>query len=74
VTAGNASGINDGAAMLLVCDERFAADHGQRPLAYLSGGSLVGCDPRRWVSGPCTRRGSYVQHSIKASTGSTTSN
>ena len=31
--------------MLLVCDERFAADHDQRPLAYLSGATLVGCDP-----------------------------
>jgi acetyl-CoA C-acetyltransferase len=52
VTAGNASGINDGAAMLLVCDELFAADHRQRPLAYLGGGSLVGCDPAAMGLGP----------------------
>ena len=52
VTAGNASGVNDGAAMLVVCDEQFAQERGHRPLAFLSGGALVGCDPAEMGLGP----------------------
>lgn len=44
VTAGNASGINDGAAMLVLCTEPFAKKHDLRPLAKILGGTLVGCD------------------------------
>jgi acetyl-CoA C-acetyltransferase len=58
VTAGNASGINDGAAMLVVCDGRTARSRGWRPLARLTGSAVVGCEPARMGLGPvhATRR------------------
>lgn len=52
VTAGNASGINDGAAMLVVCDRSVAAEHGWEPLAGLGPYATVGCDPRWMGLGP----------------------
>jgi acetyl-CoA C-acetyltransferase len=52
VTAGNSSGINDGAAMLVVCDAGFGSRHGLRPLARISAGCSVGCDPARMGLGP----------------------
>lgn len=52
VTAGNASGINDGASMMLVCDEPTAAKNGWRPLAVMSGYATAGCDPRVMGIGP----------------------
>jgi len=47
ITAGNAAGINDGAAAALVCNERALSALGVEPLAeiVLPGPSLVGCDP-----------------------------
>lgn len=42
VTAGNASGINDGAAMLVVCDEQSAQENGWTPLARVCGWSNAG--------------------------------
>jgi acetyl-CoA C-acetyltransferase len=52
VTAGNASGINDGAAMLVVCDRSVAAERGWEPLAGLGPYATVGCDPRWMGLGP----------------------
>lgn len=52
VTSGNASGINDGAAMLVVCGERAGLDHGWTPLAVVEGWAAVGCDPARMGLGP----------------------
>jgi len=52
VTAGNASGINDGGAMLLLCDEPAAQQHGWQPLAYLNQHTQVGCDPKIMGIGP----------------------
>jgi len=52
VTAGNASGINDGASMMLVCDEEAAEKHGWRPLAVLTGYATVGCEPKLVGMGP----------------------
>ena len=52
VTAGNASGINDGAAMLVVCDGEVARGRGWRPLAALAGWSAVGCEPDLMGLGP----------------------
>ena len=52
VTAGNASGINDGAAMLLVADHKFARQQGWPVLARLAGGTTQGCDPVRMGLGP----------------------
>jgi len=58
VTAGNASGINDGAAMLVVCDEGAAAEYGWSPLATIGEYATVGCDPGWMGLGPvhATRR------------------
>jgi acetyl-CoA C-acetyltransferase len=52
ITAGNASGINDGAAMLVVCDEEAAEAHGWEPLAVLRAWATVGCDPQLMGLGP----------------------
>ncbi|GAA4544146.1 thiolase family protein [Pseudonocardia xishanensis] len=45
VTAGNASGINDAAAALLVVSSEVAAEHGLAPLARIRAGASVGVDP-----------------------------
>ena len=45
VTAGNASGINDGAAIVLVAGEASAKRHGLRPRARIVAATEVGCDP-----------------------------
>ena len=52
VTAGNSSGINDGAAMLLVCSEKFASKKGMDVLAVLGSSANVGCDWRFMGLGP----------------------
>jgi acetyl-CoA C-acetyltransferase len=52
VTAGNASGINDGAAMLVVASRAAAQRHGWKPLASIAGVAAVGCDPRVMGLGP----------------------
>jgi acetyl-CoA C-acetyltransferase len=52
VTAGNASGINDGAALLLLCDEERGRECGLKPLAILTAGTAVGCEPSLMGLGP----------------------
>jgi len=52
VTAGNASGINDGACALLVASERGIAAHGLTPLARIVGASTTGVEPRLMGIGP----------------------
>ena len=52
VTAGNASGLNDGAAMLVVCDAARGRECGLQPLLILSGSAVVGCDPSLMGLGP----------------------
>ncbi len=52
VTAGNASGINDGAAALLVTSEAAAADLGLRPLARIGASAVAGVEPHRMGLGP----------------------
>ena len=52
VTAGNASGINDGAAMLLLASEEAVARHGLKPRARIAGSAAVGCDPALMGLGP----------------------
>ncbi|HEU4410927.1 MAG TPA: 3-oxoadipyl-CoA thiolase [Polyangiaceae bacterium] len=52
VTAGNASGINDGAAALVVASEAAAARHGLTPLARVTGGAVAGLAPRLMGLGP----------------------
>ena len=52
VTAGNASGLNDGAAAMLVASEAAAARHGLTPRARLLGMAAAGIAPRVMGAGP----------------------
>ena len=52
VTAGNASGINDGAAALIVMSAEKAKELGVTPMATWIGGELAGCDPAIMGIGP----------------------
>ena len=52
VTAGNASGINDGAAALVVMEEADAARRGRRPLARVLAYATVGVEPKYMGMGP----------------------
>jgi len=51
-TAGNASGRNDGASMLLMMSEEKAKALGYTPIARWVGGADVGCDPKLMGIGP----------------------
>jgi acetyl-CoA C-acetyltransferase len=52
VTAGNASGINDGAAIIMVMSERKAASLGLKPMAIIQGYASGGVDPAVMGIGP----------------------
>src|SRR5215475_12430595 len=52
VTAGNASGINDGAAALVVASEEKARELGVEPLGVFVGSAVAGVDPRVMGIGP----------------------
>ena len=52
VTAGNASGINDGAAALLVTSQARAAELGLRPMARMVASAVAGVDPATMGLGP----------------------
>ena len=52
VTAGNASSLNDGAAMLVLCDADYAQAHGLQPLAEILSYACVGVDPALMGLGP----------------------
>ena len=52
VTAGNASGVNDGACALLLADETSAAKHGLTPRARVVGMATAGVPPRIMGIGP----------------------
>ena len=52
VTAGNASGINDGAAALVVATEKWARQSGRRPLARILSYCTTGIDPAVMGMGP----------------------
>lgn len=52
VTAGNASGINDGAAMVLVMSESKARELGINPMATIVSDAYVGLDPKIMGYGP----------------------
>ena len=52
VTAGNASGVNDGAAALVVASEAAASRHGLTPRARVLGAAVVGVPPRIMGIGP----------------------
>ena len=52
VTAGNSSGVNDGAAALIVADEGAAKRHGLTPRARIVGAATAGVPPRIMGIGP----------------------
>ncbi len=52
VTAGNASGVNDGAAAILLANEASAAKNGLNPIARVVGMSVAGVEPRVMGIGP----------------------
>ncbi|UES37375.1 3-oxoadipyl-CoA thiolase [Roseibium aggregatum] len=52
VTAGNASGVNDGAAALIVASEAAIRKYGLTPIARISGGATAGVEPRIMGIGP----------------------
>ena len=52
VTAGNSSGINDGAAALVVASEGKARELGVEPLGFFVGSAVAGVDPRVMGIGP----------------------
>jgi acetyl-CoA acyltransferase len=52
VTAGNASGVNDGAAALIIASEKAAEIHGLTPIARIVGGATAGVAPRIMGMGP----------------------
>ncbi|WP_298915936.1 3-oxoadipyl-CoA thiolase [uncultured Roseobacter sp.] len=52
VTAGNASGVNDGAAALLIASEEAAQEHGLTPMARIVAMSAAGVAPRVMGIGP----------------------
>ncbi|KZX98836.1 MULTISPECIES: 3-oxoadipyl-CoA thiolase [unclassified Sulfitobacter] len=52
VTAGNASGVNDGAAALILATKEAAEKHGLTPIAKVLGGATAGVAPRIMGFGP----------------------
>jgi 3-oxoadipyl-CoA thiolase len=52
VTAGNSSGINDGAAALVIASEERASELGAEPLGAFAGSAVAGVDPRVMGIGP----------------------
>jgi 3-oxoadipyl-CoA thiolase len=52
VTAGNASGVNDGAAALIIASQAAIRKHGLTPIARILGGASAGVPPRIMGIGP----------------------
>jgi acetyl-CoA acyltransferase len=52
VTAGNASSLNDGAAVLVVCSDAFLKRHGLKPFARVEMGAVAGLHPNVMGLGP----------------------
>lgn len=51
-TAGNSSGIGDGAGAIVLASEESVQKHGLKPLARVAGYGIVGCDPHIMGIGP----------------------
>ena len=62
VTAGNSSGINDGAAALLVASEAALSRHGLTPLARVVGSAVAGVPPRIMGIGPIPATRRLLEH------------
>ena len=58
VTAGNASGVNDGAAALIIASEAAVKAHGLTPRARILGMASAACRRASWASARCRRRAS----------------
>nr|WP_281245982.1 acetyl-CoA C-acyltransferase [Oceanisphaera psychrotolerans] len=52
ITAGNASGVNDGAAAMLIASEAAVQRHGLKPMARILGMATAGVEPRIMGIGP----------------------
>lgn len=52
VTAGNSSGLNDGAAALLIASEDAVKTHNMKPIARIVGAAIAGVEPRIMGIGP----------------------
>lgn len=52
VTAANTSGINDGAAFMLIASEEYCKKNGITPLAEIIDTAIIGCDPQYMGLGP----------------------
>ncbi|RMF13944.1 MAG: acetyl-CoA C-acyltransferase, partial [Alphaproteobacteria bacterium] len=52
VTAGNASGVNDGSVALLLASERAVKEYSLNPVARVLGGAVAGVEPRIMGIGP----------------------
>ena len=52
VTAGNASGVNDGAAALIIASEKAMRAYGLEPIARVTGAAVAGVEPRVMGLGP----------------------
>jgi acetyl-CoA acyltransferase len=62
VTAGNSSGINDGAAVLLLASEAAAKRHGLTPRARVLGAAVAGVAPRVMGRGPAPATEKLLAH------------
>ena len=60
ITAGNSSGINDGAAALLLSSGTAMRRHGLTPLARILGGATIGVEPRVMGIGPAPATGKLM--------------
>lgn len=61
VTAGNASGLNDGAAVVLVASEEAVKKYNLKPIARIVSSAVVGVEPRIMGIGPVTA----TQHALE---------
>src|SRR4029077_10304031 len=52
VTAGNASGVNDGAAALVIASRKWGEKHGKKPIAKILSAASAGVEPRIMGVGP----------------------
>ncbi len=62
ITAGNASGINDGSAALIIASEEAVQRHGLKPLVKVLGMSVAGVPPRIMGMGPVPATNKLLKH------------
>ncbi|MDB4908314.1 MAG: paaJ, partial [Gemmatimonadetes bacterium] len=62
VTAGNSSGLNDGAAALLVASEKGAKEMGATPIARVVASAVAGVEPRIMGMGPVPATRKVLEH------------